>query len=96
MCIILHGISLDHSEVYISLGSQNDQLNNPEAAIELPQGTVIVADRVNDRVSEFSIEGHFIRHILNQQGMHPSAISFAYPYLWVVENFEIPYRFKLY
>ena len=79
-----------------SLGSQDDQLNNPEAAIELPKGTVIVADRVNDRLSEFSIEGHFIRHILNQQGMHPSAISFAYPYLWVVQNFEIPYRFKLY
>ena len=76
-------------------GTADGELDNPQAAIMTPEGTVIVADRNNHRVSEFSMEGRFLKHILT--GLYrPTSLSMSPPYLWVVSYHESLYRYKMY
>ena len=70
--------------LYKSLG--NGQLNGPYSALGMSNGIVIAVDTYNDHVSEYSINGKFIRHLLTESdGVRlPNAISIHLPYLWVV------------
>ena len=67
-------------------GSDDGQLDRPVTAIGLPDGSVIISDQYNNRVSLFNIQGRFVRHILTQSdGVKPyichvykPALSMAY------------------
>ena len=72
-----------------------DMLTYPHAAIVSPDSTIIVADSSNDRISEFSVDGEFLHHLIDKI-TRPHSISFSSPHLWVVENWERLYRYKLY
>ena len=78
-------------------GSGDGQLDWPYTAIGFIDGSVIISDEYNYRVSLFTIQGKFVRHILTwSDGLSdPQAMSISLPYLWVVENSEL-YRYKLY
>ena len=67
-------------------GSDFGQLNFPYDVILLPTNTLLVADNWNNRVSEFSLQGCFIRHVLQKtDGIDlPKVLSYQHPYLWVV------------
>ena len=79
-----------------SKGSDNGKLNFPMAAIASDS----VSDSGNKRVSQFSTDGVFLRHLLVQFDM-PYSISYSYPHLWVVslahsgnKNTKL-YRYKI-
>ena len=83
-------------------GSGDGQLDSPESAIGLPDGSVIISDSLNNRVSLFTIRGRFVRHIPTQSDglSRPDAMSISLPYLWLTDYPEYPifrlYRYKLY
>ena len=78
-------------------GSGDGQLDWPQSAIGLIDGTVIITDYDNARVCLFTIQGRFVRHILTRSdGLdRPWAMSISLPYLLVVDNHRL-YRYKLY
>ena len=83
-------------------GSGDGQLYWPHSAIGLPDGSVIISDRYNQRVSLFNIRGMFVRHLLTRSdGLSgPDAMSISLPYLWLIDDqgsgiFRL-YRYKLY
>ena len=78
-------------------GSGDGQLSHPWSAIGLPDGSLIISDTGNHRVSLFNIKGRFVRHILTQSDglSYPQAMSISLPYLWVVGSGRL-YRYKLY
>ena len=83
-------------------GSGDGQLDWPFSPIGLPDGSIIISDSWNDRVSLFNIKGRFIRHILTQSDglSEPEAMSISLPDLWLIDNRGWPiyrlYRYKLY
>ena len=85
-------------------GSGDGQLYYPRSAIGLPDGSVIISDSDNYRVSLFNIHGMFVRHILTRfDGLYrPRAMSISLPYLWLIDEGRSPnyynrlYRYKLY
>ena len=76
-------------------GTGDGELNYPQAAIMTPEGTVIVADRDNNRVSEFSMEGRFLKHIITGLN-YPTSLSMSPLYLWVISDHRRIYRYKMY
>ena len=80
-----------------SRGSGDGQFNQPNSAIGLPDGSVIISDINNHRVSLFTIQGKFVRHILTRSdGLSlPYAMSISLPYLWLIDVRE-PYVYRLY
>jgi len=48
-----------------SLGSGDGHLKHPRGVAVDPVGNIIVADQDNNRVSLFTGDGHFVRHILS-------------------------------
>ena len=85
------------------LGSANGQLNKPEAAIVIPdqgRGTIIVADRNNHRLSEFTEQGQFLRNLVQLPSTsYPWVLSFSHPYLWLIDQQGTTanvYRYKLF
>ena len=81
-------------------GSDDGQLDRPFSAIGLPDGPVIISDELNNRVSLFSIEGKFGRHVLTRSDglLYPQAMSISLPHLWLIDyrgHFYILYRYKL-
>ena len=70
-------------------------LKYPVSDIISPLDTIIVADGSNNRISEFTFHGYFLRHIVVNIS-DPSALSFSYPYLWVTSKGTWIYRYKLY
>ena len=83
-------------------GFGDGQLNNPYSAIGLPDGSIIISDSNNGRVSLFNIHGRFIRHIQTwSDGIsEPWAMSISLPYLWLIDDrgsdiYRL-YRYKLY
>ena len=83
-------------------GSGDGQLSLPDSAIGLPDGSVIISDCYNNRVSLFNICGRFVRHLLTRSdGLHrPRAMSISLPYLWLTDDrrsyISRLYRYKLY
>ena len=83
-------------------GSGDGQLQNPLSAIGLPDGSVIISDFNNRRISLFNIKGRFVRHILTRSDglYHPRAMYVSLPYLWLIDNrgsdIYRSYRYKLY
>ena len=77
-----------------SKGREDGQLLGPECAIFSPWGSILVADTRNNRISEFSEDGAFIRHLLTKIYM-PVSISYNKPYLWVAAGFGQLKSFKL-
>ena len=84
-------------QVGTSWRSGDGQLYYPHSAIGLPDGSVIISDDYNHRISLFTIQGKFVRHILTRSDglSHPKAMSISLPYLWVVDN-NGSYRYRLY
>ena len=79
-------------------GSGDGQFNFPFTAIGFIDGSVIMSDGFNNRVSLFTIQGKFVRHILTRSdglSYNPQAMSISLPYLWVVHRSRL-YRYKLY
>ena len=83
-------------------GSGDGQLSYPYSAIGLPDGSVIISDSNNHRVSLFNIKGRFIRHLLTRSDglSEPRAMSMSLPYLWLSDyrglfSYKL-YRYKLY
>ena len=90
--------------------SGEGQLQLPQSAIGLPDGSVIIAHSANYRVSLFNIQGRFIRHILTRSdGLSgPEGMSISLPYLYLtdrlvffsngtyLDSFFYLYRYKLY
>ena len=83
-------------------GSGDGQLRDPYSAIGLPDGSVIICDSLNHRVSLFNVHGRFIRHLLTRSDglSYPDAISISLPYLWLTDHrgygiYRL-YRYKLY
>ena len=60
-------------------------LRNPESVLILPSNTILVTDSDNHRVTEFTLDGRYCRHVLNKaDGIEtPIRISFGFPNLWV-------------
>ena len=86
--------------LYKTLGGRgfgDGQLNYPHSAIGLADGSVIISDQYNNRVSLFNIQGRFVRHLLTRSdGLSgPRAMSISLPYLWVEGSGRL-YRYKLY
>ena len=92
--------------LYKTLGgnkvSGDGQLDRPTSAIGLPDGSIIISDTDNGRVSLFNIKGKFVKHILTRSdGLSgPEAMSISLPYLWLIDNQGSDivrlYRYKLY
>ena len=73
---------------YITGPDEVDTLNFPRDICLTEKDTVLVCDANNDRISEYHLDGSFIRHVLteHQHGIKsPCAISYKYPYLWMTE-----------
>ena len=78
-------------------GSGDGQFNRPYSAIGLPDGSVVISDRLNNRVCLYSIHGQFVRHLITESDglYHPGYMSVSLPYLWVAGTHGL-YRYKLY
>ena len=86
--------------LYKTLGGEgfgDGQLYYPLSAIGLPDGSVIISDQYNKRVSLFNIRGRIVRHLLTRSDglSYPWAMSISLPYLWVVDIITL-YRYKLF
>ena len=83
-------------------GSGDGQLQFPYSTIGLPDGSIIISDFGNQRVSLFNIKGRFVRHILTRSDglSYPRAMSISLPYLWLIDSWAYDiyrlYRYKLY
>ena len=79
-------------------GSADGALSKPTSAIMLPEGSIIIADQGNNRVSEFTVMGKFLCHLLTEDDevINPTGLSFSYPHLWVLHHDNRLHRYKLY
>ena len=81
-------------------GSKDGELNNPLSAIVSDEDTIIISDLYNYRVSEFSFNGTFLRHLLvSSDGIdRPWYMSYYYPHLWLTHSYPHIklYRYSLY
>ena len=69
-------------------GSGDGHFNGPVSAIGLPDGSVIISDKDNHRVSLLTIQGTFVRHILTRSDglSDPMAMSISLPYLLLLDH----------
>ena len=76
-------------------GSGNGQLKCPWGVTCTTEG-ILVADQINRRISQFSFDGTFMKHILTKDdGIgYPLSITFNSPYLWMTQSG--PYTAKCY
>ena len=83
-------------------GSGDGQLHDPISAIGLPDGSVIISDRNNNRVSLFNIRGRIVRHLLTRSDglSYTGDMSISLHYLWLTDyrgsDIYRLYRYKLY
>ena len=71
----------------------NGELRSPMAAIVSPMDTIIISDFLKGSVFEYTPEGELVRTLVSVK--NPYALSFNYPYLWVL-NYEGLYRYLMY
>ena len=78
-------------------GSNDGELNHPVSAIVSDEDTIIVSEFINDRISEFSFNGTFLRHLLvKSDGIdRPRTMSYYYPHLWLIHGSD-PYKLYRY
>ena len=80
-------------------GGNDGELNYPHSTAITELG-ILVADRDNNRVSHFTLEGEFLSHVITiQDGLeNPTGIAYRFPYLWVctwsggVKCYELLYQ----
>ena len=67
-------------------GSGDGLLNGPWGVTYTTEG-ILVADQMNNRISQFSFEGTFMKHILTKNdGIgRPLGVTFNNPYLWMTQ-----------
>ena len=65
--------------------SGDGEVPGPNRVIILPTNTLLVSDTHNHRVTEFSLDGTFIRHVLQEDdGIYiPLHLAYQHPYLWI-------------
>ena len=80
-----------------AMDSKDQKLAYPLAAVVTEEGTIIVSDFTEHRVSEFSFNGTFLRHLLVQSdGIgFPQSMSYYYPNLWLIHGGKLN-RYNLY
>ena len=89
----------DHVRTIGRYGSDDEELDEPASAIVSDENTIIISDRSNHRVSEFSFNGTFLRHLLDRSdGIYrPYSMSYYYPHLWLTHGSPYKlYRYNLY
>ena len=65
-------------------GPENHQLSDPFSAVMSDEGLIIVANFANARVSMFTSDGKFVKHIINFEDPYkPWILSARGRYLWV-------------
>ena len=83
-----------------TMGSDDQKLDYPLAAVVSEEETIIVSDFTEHRVSEFSLNGTFLRHLLVESDFidWPRSMSYYYPHLWLTHGkyYDTLYRYKLY
>ena len=82
-----------------SKGSKDGELGFPQSALVSDEDTVIISDWVNHRVSEYSFNGTFLRHLLvRSDGIYwPRSMSYYYPHLWLVHGpYDKLYKYNMY
>ena len=80
-------------------GSDDGELDHPISAIVSDEDTIIISDRNNHRISEFSFNGTFLHHLLDRSdGIYrPYSMSYYYPHLWMTHGSPYKlYRYNLY
>ena len=81
-------------------GSNDGELNWPLSAIVSDEDTIIISDRGNHHISEFSFNGTFLHHLLVRSDDidYPHSMSFYHPHLWLNHGYypRTPYRYNLY
>ena len=83
-------------------GSEDGMLLCPYAITMASSDTFLVSDTWNHRVSEFDLEGNFVRHVLDgrQKISYPKGVSLIGRQLWVVArdsqtDMDMIIRFKI-
>ena len=78
-------------------------LDSPSCVTELPSepATILIVDRCNHRLSQFTTDGRFIKHIIQGEDIIrlPNKISYCHPYLYATCQSKWGYDvkcFKLY
>ena len=94
--IIIYDSEWNHVRSFGGNGTRDGQFIGPHGAIVSSDNTIIVADYHNNRLSEFTMEGQFVRQILDRSDgiTKPAALSFWFPHLWVIHSGDSLYRYK--
>ena len=65
-------------------------LLNPTCVLELPSepASILIADHLSCRISQFTTEGRFIRHLIKGEDKikHPNQLSYCHPHLYVTSG----------
>ena len=65
-------------------GDGQVRFNWPQSAVVLPDNTILVADRGNNCMSEWSLDGKFLGYLIQKGGINELLhMSFHHPYVWI-------------
>ena len=71
---------------------QIESMQWPRGITLTPQGTILIADRDNNSVTEHSIEGAYLTELIHSgdvcHPVRPFDISYSPPYVWVLERYN--------
>ena len=68
-------------------GSENGQVKRPTSAVISDQDHIILSDNYNYRVSMFTLDGQFVKHIIQFEGTErPLTLSLRGQHLWVTTS----------
>ena len=84
-CVSLYNRSYVKQATIGSEGKTDGCLDSPFSVIFTPSDCLLVADRYNHRVCEFTQQGAFIRHVITSDHgiQYPVSLSYSHPHLWV-------------
>ena len=76
----------------------SESLKYPLSCFVTPEGTVVVADQRNHRISEFTMEGELVQHVIvtSKEGLRPNYITLIKNHLWAVYYPYSVRRYKMY
>ena len=77
-------------------GSDDDQFRYLYSAVMSDQGYIFAADGGNSRLSMFTSDGQFIKHVVIYEDTDPRSLSIRDKYLWVVTKSRRLIRYILY